>query len=107
MRNIPAPARPIIAIQIEGGTGVGLGAAATVIVNVDPIEVAGELLFPMRPDRAAASPVFGDVSRGWNESVTRQVNVNCPAVVGVPVIAPVLLLIPTPPGNAPAEIEYV
>lgn len=71
---MPAPARPIIAIQIEGGTGVGLGAAATVMVNVENDELCGELALATRPDRAVASPVFGEVSTGTKESVTAQVN---------------------------------
>ena len=74
MRNMPVPARPIIAIQTEGGTGVGLGAAATVMVNVDADELCGELLLAMLRAFAAASPVFGEVSTGTKESVTAQVN---------------------------------
>jgi hypothetical protein len=71
---MPAPARPIIAIQTEGGTGVGLGAAATVMVNVDADELCGELALAILRDRAAASLVFGEVSTGTKESETKQVN---------------------------------
>ena len=106
MRNMPAPARPSIAIQIEGGTGVGLGAAATVMVNVDADELCGELLLPMLRDFAAAS-VFGEVCDGTKESETKHVNWNCPAVVGVPVIAPVPVFRLSPVGSTPEEIEYV
>ena len=74
MRNMPAPARPIIAIQTEGGTGVGLGAAATVMVNVENDELCGELALVTLRDRAAASPVFGEVRTGTKESETKQVN---------------------------------
>jgi hypothetical protein len=39
------------------------------------------------------------------ESVTVAVKLKVPGVVGVPVIAPLLVLSVSPPGNAPTEIE--
>lgn len=42
-----------------------------------------------------------------DESTASTVKLKLPAAVGVPVIAPVLLLSTRPAGNAPDEMEYV
>ncbi len=103
MRNRPAPARPIIAIQMEGGTGVGLGDPATVIVNDDDSEERGSPLAEILRRRAAVMlSVLAPV--GICVSVACTVKVNPPAVLGVPVIAPVLEFRLSPVGSEPTVI---
>jgi hypothetical protein len=98
MRNNPAPARPIAAIQIEGGTGVGLGAAGeTVIVKTAAPVIVGEPLLAITPRFASAGPPPTTV--GTPASVAWQVKVNVPATVGVPAITPVVLPKFKPFGN--------
>src|SRR5436190_22288642 len=60
-------------------------------------ETAGRLAITMLKDRVA-------VRTGMPESLTCAVKLKLPATVGVPVMAPVLLLRDKPVGNAPPEI---
>ena len=103
MRNKPAPARPIIAIQMDGGTGVGLGAPATVMVNDDDPEARG-VPFAELARRREVVMLSVLAAVGSCVSVACTVNVNPPAVFGVPVIAPVLELRFSPVGSEPTVI---
>src|SRR5437016_5195226 len=63
-------------------------------------DTVGKLAITVLKDRVA-------VRTGMLESLTCAVKLKVPAVVGVPVMAPVLLLRERPPGKDPPEIAHV
>ena len=108
-RNSPAPAKPIIAIHPDGGRGVGLGAVGlTVIENAfEALAVAVPLRAMMRRRPAAwlDGPAGGAVVE-TGVSLTEAVKLKVPEAVGVPVMAPVLVLRFNPVGREPVTRVY-
>jgi hypothetical protein len=111
-RNIPAPARPVIAIHIEGGTGVPLGAAGATVIEKGADADTPADAFPLCASvlRRAADWLSGRVevgsgSVGAEESKTLPVKLNTPTAVGVPVMAPVPVFRFSPDGSDPDEME--
>ena len=100
-------------VHTEVGAPAALGAPETVMVKVGEVVLAA--LFPLcaKVRRRAAAWLAGPVdeepgSEGIGvESETRAVNVKTPAVVGVPVMAPVVVLeMVSPGGSAPVKMTY-
>jgi hypothetical protein len=72
--------------------------------------VVGQIVHGQETTGKLATTMFSDwvaVRTGMLESLTCAVKLNAPAAVGVPVMAPVLLLRDRPVGNDPPEIAQV
>ncbi len=109
---MPAPARPVIAIHIEGGTGVPEGAAGATVIEKEPDADTPAAAFPLCASvrRRAADWLSGPLaagsgSVGTEESETLPVKLNTPVAVGVPVMAPVPASRFSPVGSDPDEME--